>query len=176
MSATFRVAKIDEAALRAEAKRVLERVRAILPPHAEVLEVGSAAVPGVIGKGDIDLLARAPESHFLALRNALDGVFMRNPDQLSNAQYQGYLVPSDFDVAIQCTVLGGPYDDFEAFLEVLCEDADERAAYNALKRAWDGLPMDEYRVAKGQFVTRVLAKRAALRGGLEASFVESDQK
>ena len=161
MSATFRVAHIDEAALRAEAKRVLELVRAILPPHAEVLEVGSTAVPGVIGKGDIDLLARAPEAHFNALRDALDRLFTRNPDQLSNAQYQGYFVHSKLDVAIQCTVLGGPYDDFEAFLEVLRADEDERAAYNTLKRAWDGLPMDEYRAAKGQFVTRVLAKRAA---------------
>lgn len=176
MSAVFRIVSVDEAALRAEVARVLEHVRAVLPPHAEVLEVGSTAVSGVIGKGDIDLLARAPEAHFEALRDALDGLFPRNLDQLSNAQYQGYLVPSEFDAAIQCTVLGGPYDDFMAFLEVLREDAEARMAYNALKRSWDGRPMDEYRVAKGQFVTLALAKRAALLGVSARSFVESDQK
>jgi len=149
--------------LRLEVERVLGLVRAVIPPLAEVLEVGSTAVPGVIGKGDIDLHARAPKEHFDALRSALDGAFARNLDQLSDAAYQGYLVPSDLDVAIQCTVRGGPYDDFELFLEVLRADPVERAAYNELKRAWHGRPIDEYRAAKSEFISRALAKRALLR-------------
>lgn len=161
MTERFRLTALSDAALRAEVERVLALVRAVIPSDAEVLEVGSTAVPGVIGKGDIDLLARASEEHFDALRDALDAHFERNATQLSNAVYQGYLVPSMFDVAIQCTVRGGPYDDFEGFLQALREDPAEVRAYNALKREWDGRPMTEYRAAKAAFVERVLADRAA---------------
>lgn len=160
MTELFRLTTLSDAALRTEVERVLSLVRAVIPPGAEVLEVGSTAVPGVIGKGDIDLLARASHEHFDALRGALDAHFERNAGQLSNATYQGYLVPSSFDVAIQCTVRSGPYDDFEAFLHALREDPSEVSAYNELKRAWDGQSMAAYRVAKATFIERVLRKGA----------------
>ena len=157
----FVVRELPEAELREEVRRVLALVHEVLPASAEVREVGSTAVPGVIGKGDIDLLARAPKEHFDALRAALDARFERNPDQLSNAQYQGYRVLSTLDVAIQATVQGGPYDDFVEFLDALSSDPSEVRAYNALKRAWNGLPMSDYRLAKSAFIRRVLERRGA---------------
>lgn len=129
-----------------------------LVPEADVVEVGSTAIPGVIGKGDLDVLVRVPEGRFQATRQALDGAFPRNPEQLSNAIYQGYTVPSELDVAIQLTVAGGPYDDFLPFLEALRAEPELVQAYNALKRRWDGKPMDAYREAKSSFIQAVLAR------------------
>lgn len=155
MSERFLIAEIDPARLRAEAQRAIDLVQGAAP-WAEVFEVGSTAFPGVIGKGDIDLLARAPQADFGRTRRALDAALDRNPDQLSNARYQGYRVASALDVAVQLTVTGGPYDDFEPFLAALRADPAEVAAYNALKRRWHGQPMDAYRQAKRAFIGRVL--------------------
>jgi len=143
--------------LDAERARSLALVSEVAGPEAEVLEVGSTAVEGVIGKGDIDLLVRAPAEHFDTVRARLDAAFPRNPDQLSNDVYQGYTVDSPLDVAIQCTVTGGPFDDFEPFLVALRADPALVAAYNALKRRWDGQPMEAYRSAKRAFIEGVLA-------------------
>jgi GrpB-like predicted nucleotidyltransferase (UPF0157 family) len=143
--------------LASERDRVLGLLRSAVP-EAEVFEVGSTAVEGVIGKGDLDFLVRVAADAFPALLERLDAVLPRNPNQLSNEAYQGYLVPSPLDVAVQATVKGGPYDDFLAFLDALRADPALIAEYNALKREWHGRPMDAYREAKGAFVARALRR------------------
>ena len=147
------------AALDAERDRILAAVQAILPALAEVFEVGSTAVPGVIGKQDLDLLVRAPLEAFEATREALDQAFSRDPGQLSNEEYQGYRVQSPYDVAIQCTVKGSSYDTFLDFLDALRSAPERVEAYNALKRQWHGRDMDAYREAKAAFIQDVLKDR-----------------
>ncbi|MEZ4316870.1 MAG: FAD-dependent oxidoreductase [Myxococcota bacterium] len=156
--------------LSGERDRLLARLAALVP-DAEVLEVGSTAIPGCIGKGDLDVLVRAPAARFEAVRAALDAVFPRNPHQLSNAEYQGYTVPSELDVAIQCTVKGGPYDDFEPFLVALRGDPGLVRDYDALKRQWNGQPMDAYRAAKSAFIRGVLDGPEAVPESCEVAIV-----
>lgn len=60
---------------------------------------------------------------------------------------------------MQLTVRDGPYDQFIAFLDALCESPALVERYNALKRAWDGRPMDEYRRAKSELIAEVLRER-----------------
>lgn len=147
---------VAEAELARARDAALEQLRAALPAWADALEVGSTAVEGVLGKGDIDLLVRVPRARFEEARAIVDQLFERNPDQLSNDQYQGYLVPDELDVAVQLTVRDGPYDHFIAFLDALRASPELVERYNALKRAWDGEPMDEYRRAKARFIAEVL--------------------
>lgn len=149
-----RPADLDE-----ERDRVLAAVLAVVPREAEVFEVGSTAVPGVVGKQDIDLLVRAPLHAFARTRQALDAAFSRDPGQLSNEQYQGYRVTSPHDVAIQCTVKAGPHDTFLEFLEALRGSPELVDAYNALKMQWHGRDMDAYRGAKSAFIQAALAGR-----------------
>ena len=158
---------VEAALLARERARVVALVRAAVP-FGEVLEVGSTAVDGVIGKQDIDVMVRVPAAQFAAARTVLDRHFRRNATQISNAAYQGYLVDSALDAAIQLIVAGSGYDGFVAFLERLRADAGLREAYNALKRAWDGRPMDDYRAAKRAFIERVLEKE-------ESSFSEEKE-
>src|SRR5688500_5164049 len=115
----FSLRIVDPSELARARDAAIAPLRAALPGWAAVLEVGSTAVEGVIGKGDIDLLVRVPRERFEEARAIVDQLFARNPDQLSNEQYQGYLVPSDLDVAVQLTVRDGPYDSFVAFLDAL---------------------------------------------------------
>ena len=139
-----------------------KRLRSCLQQHmpsAWIHEVGSTAVPGVIGKQDLDFLVRVPASAFRTTRAQLDQLFPRHTEQLSNDSYQAYRVPSPIDVAIQLTIENGDYDTFLVFLERLRASATLRGAYNQLKRRYDGRPMDEYRDAKAAFVASVLAPR-----------------
>ncbi|UJR84006.1 GrpB family protein [Sandaracinus amylolyticus] len=155
----FHIGAIDPSEHARVRDEVLAQLSRALPSWAEALEVGSTAVPGVIGKGDIDLLVRVPRERFDDARAIVDRLFERNPRQLSNEQYQGYLVPSHLDVAIQLTVRGGPYDDFVAFLDALRASPSLVERYNALKREWDGREMDAYREAKSRFITEALSRR-----------------
>lgn len=155
----FHVVELDRATLEAERRRVLALLEGVAP-FFEVLEVGSTAVEGVIGKGDLDLLVRVSPSRFVEARALLDARLARNAAQFSDDAFQGYRVESPLDVAVQLTVSGGPYDDFERFLELLRADRSLREAYNELKRAWDGRPMDGYREAKRAFIEAALSPRA----------------
>jgi GrpB-like predicted nucleotidyltransferase (UPF0157 family) len=139
-----------------ERDRAIAAVRAVAP-HAEVFEVGSTAIEGVVGKQDIDLLVRVALEDFERTRALLDGAFERDAQQLSNELYQGYRVASPLDVALQFTVRGCRYDRFLLFIEALRDNPERIEAYNALKRRWHGQSMREYRVEKSAFIESVLA-------------------
>ena len=147
----FVLREVDRRALDAAFHDAVVTIHAVAP-WAEVLEVGSTSVPGMIGKGDLDVLVRCDEARFDDLLGALDRCYPRNPDQFSSPIYQGYTVPHGLDVALQVTVAGGPHDVFEAWLQVLTTQPDVRAAYEALKRRFDGGSMDAYRQAKAAFI------------------------
>src|SRR4051794_6883896 len=111
MTELFIIRQLSPELLEGETQRIVSLIRAAVP-EAEVFPVGSTAVPGVIGKQDIDVLVRVPLASFESTRQSLDAVFARNADQLSTSDFQGYVVDSPVDAAIQLTILGGPYDDF----------------------------------------------------------------
>lgn len=156
----FRVQHIEPNVLNAERIRILALIAECIAPEL-VHEVGSTAIPGVIGKQDLDFLVLVPPSEFQAARTRLDMSFIRNPEQLSNEVYQGYSVASKLDVSIQLTIEGGAHDTFLVFLRHLGESAELRDEYNLLKQAFDGRAMDEYREAKHDFIERVLSGMAA---------------
>jgi len=151
----FKVRRIDNRLLRAECDRILGLVKRSVP-FASVSEIGSTSVRGIIGKEDIDIIARVSPPRFAEARKLLDSLFSRNRRQLSDGQFQGYHVQSEFDVSVQLTIDGLRYEHFEGFAQMLRSDPDLRMAYNQLKADWDGRPMDEYRAAKSAFIARAL--------------------
>ncbi len=158
MTEVFRIIEIEQELLEKERAKAISLI-SIAVPAKYIFEVGSTAVDGLIGKEDLDFLVRVPATEFKSSRAALDACFARNPEQMSNDEYQGYKIASDHDVAIQLTVEGGPYDTFLKFMDQLRERPDLRRAYNELKRRFDGHAMSEYRDAKRDFVEGVLASR-----------------
>jgi len=154
--AVFRLQAPDLRGLRRERVRIVRWLREWLP-DAEVREVGSTAVPGVIGKQDLDFAVKVTADKFEEARTTLDKHFARNPDQLSDDCIPGYKVASSVDLALQLIVRDSAYDMFDAFLGLLRQDAVLRADYNQLKRQWDGQPMQAYRQAKAAFIARALS-------------------
>lgn len=155
MTELFYIKDIDPSTMMSERNRVLGILMEMVPGDG-VMEVGSSAVKGAIGKQDIDFLVRVNRDSFAGVRALLDARFDRNPNQLSNDEYQGYRVESPLDVAVQLTIRGGQYDHFDRFLDALRADPCRLEAYNALKRQWNGKPMDQYRLAKRAFIELTL--------------------
>jgi GrpB-like predicted nucleotidyltransferase (UPF0157 family) len=151
----FQICDLDRGTLQAERDRILLDIRAAIP-FASIMEVGSTAVDGVVGKQDLDFVVRVPLLRFEEARDILDKRFQRNQQQLSTAEYQGYLIPSFLDAAIQLIVEVGKHDNFERFLGLLRANGELRRAYNELKVAWNGRSMRGYRLAKESFIESAL--------------------
>lgn len=161
MEKIFYIQDIDPNTLSNERQRALTLLSGIIEKES-IHEIGSTAVNGIIGKQDLDFLVLVASADFTRTRNTLDTVFKRNSDQISNEHYQGYIVESNLDVAIQLTVLDGPYDNFLQFLERLRAQPELRAQYNELKQEHHGRSMRTYQDAKADFI------HAALNHGNEA--------
>ena len=147
MTELFFINELEEAEIDAERQRVLDLLWSILDDDW-VYEVGSTAVEGLIGKQDLDFLVRVPAHEFNHTRQLLDQALDRNPNQLTNDIYQGYMVKSELDVTVQLTVADGPHDTFLFFLRLLRSDPKLRKRYNELKRKFHGQAMTEYQKAK----------------------------
>ena len=153
----FQIREVDSELLERERNHVIRLLRRILPATA-IMEVGSTAVKGVVGKQDLDFLVQVPRGRFQRTRDILDRTLERDERQHSDHGFQGYRLPSAVGVAIQLTVKGGRHDVFERFLKLLRADPELRRAYNDLKLNWNLRSMNDYRAAKGEFIEKALKK------------------
>jgi GrpB-like predicted nucleotidyltransferase (UPF0157 family) len=140
--------------------RRFDEVRARLEvaiPDAEILHVGSTAVPGSLTKGDLDIQVRVSAEQFASVREKLAGFYAVNEGGFSGhdaISFEDY--GSDPHVGVHLTVRGGSGDVQAAFRDLLLASEALRQEYDELKRAYDGDSMEEYRLAKAEFVSRVL--------------------
>lgn len=159
---TFALAE-DQQDARARATRLFERVRAelerALPAGCEVLHVGATSIDGCLTKGDLDLVVRCEQPDFEQADKILAERFDRNSGSVRTATFSAFehhgTAP---EMGVQLTTKGGDLDVFHLFASALRRDPDLVTRYNALKRSYEGRPMDDYRTAKSAFVSSVLNK------------------
>ncbi|AHB48294.1 hypothetical protein W911_07655 [Hyphomicrobium nitrativorans NL23] len=152
----------DQGVARHAAVRLFECVekdlRALLPASADVRHVGATAVAACLTKGDLDVVVRVEADAFADADRALAARFARNEGSKRTACFSSFedsgTVPH---LGIQLTVQGGADDCFHLLTDALSADPALVEAYNALKRRFDGEPMEAYREAKGAFIRDVLA-------------------
>jgi GrpB-like predicted nucleotidyltransferase (UPF0157 family) len=140
---------------------------AALVPQAEVIHVGSTAIPGALTKGDVDLLVRVAAHEFDPVVRALRSVYAVHQPENWTATYASFVDPAAAGppVGVQLVVSGGEEDGFfEPFIEALEQDEALLAEYNALKRRLDGADYERYTREKGEFVEWVLSRSAARPG------------
>jgi GrpB-like predicted nucleotidyltransferase (UPF0157 family) len=152
-------ARAYEAAARLFA-RISDELKRTLPASAEILHVGATAVPGCLTKGDLDIVVRVPAPAFAAADAVLAARFTRNVGSRRTDTFSSFEdAQATPHLGIQLTVAGGEDDYFHLFVEALRREPELVARYNALKRGFDGKPMDAYRVAKGAFIAEALGRR-----------------
>jgi GrpB-like predicted nucleotidyltransferase (UPF0157 family) len=128
------------------------RIRARLP-LAEIRHTGGTSIPGVLTSGDVDLQVRVAPERFAQARDVLSELY--EPFHLDAWHEEGafYTAPgSEPQVEVALTAIGclddlhhGEAWDRIAASEKLIEQ------YNAMKRAHEGGPADEYLAAKRAF-------------------------
>ncbi|ODA66339.1 hypothetical protein A7A08_02737 [Methyloligella halotolerans] len=133
------------------------RLKQLLSDQAEILHIGATAIPGCLTKGDLDIVVRVAPDDFAAADQALSAHYARNSGSVRTGGFSAFEQPgSSPPLGIQLTALGGEYDVFHLFAERMREDPDLVVRYNALKRRFDGQPMEAYREAKSYFIRAVL--------------------
>ena len=141
--------------------RVATRLRELLPASADIRHIGATAIPGCLTKGDLDIVARVEQQDFAWSDQALANDFSRNTGSVRTDSFSAFEdATTSPHLGIQLTAVGGPYDFFHLFVDVLNQDPSLVASYNELKSRFNGRPMSEYREAKDNFVVEVLAKRS----------------
>jgi acyl-CoA thioester hydrolase len=161
-SEVFVIANVDAAAVAARFDDVKGRVEAAVA-FAVVEHVGATAVEGLASKGDLDVQVRVPRERFseavLALSTSpsfrLSAGAYLPPDGQSFDVVDEAGSDDDVPAAVHVTVEGSDADEQRVFRQLLRHDDDDRAAYAALKRAFNGRPMSDYRVEKAAFFARL---------------------
>jgi GrpB-like predicted nucleotidyltransferase (UPF0157 family) len=153
----------DQARARAEAEQLYERIAAdlkvLLPAAADIRHIGATAVPGCLTKGDLDIIVRVAAEAFVAADAALAMRFARNMGSKHTASFSSFEdATTTPHLGIQLATIGSEDDCFHPFVEALRQDPELVAQYNALKRQFDGKPMEIYRTAKSAFVRDVLSR------------------
>ena len=131
-----------------------------LLPSAEIEHVGSTAVPGCIGKGDIDVLVRVAEPDFAPAAATLDAVLARSSRNDATDTYVEYDWEQDgVSASVQLVVVGTLLDDrFRGFKSVLLGDPRAVERYNSFKASCAGMPMEQYRERKRKLIDELLAE------------------
>lgn len=131
------------------------RIESVLP-HAEVLHVGSTAIPGTLTKGDVDLQVRVLQTDFQTAVKQLHNFYQLNEGSIKTADFRAFEDDSQaLPLGIQLTVIDSEYDFFWKFTQILNENENLRKAYDDLKLKFDGQSMAKYRQAKEAFFAEI---------------------
>lgn len=139
-------------------KKLFGRIRSELLdkfPNADIQDMGSTSVPGLLTKGDLDINMRVDKEDFAAAVEYLKTKY--HPHQLGNwsdgfASFSDGEGNNELPLGIQVTVKGHEEDKFLRQRDLLASRPDLIAKYNKLKQEYNGREMDEYRQAKWRFI------------------------
>ncbi len=164
--AAERVHFVPEEARRAQAAVAFEthrqRLGALLP-NAEIHHVGSTAVPGSWTKGDLDIQVRVRPDELARADAVLARHYARNEASDRTRTFSSFKDDgSSPALGIQLTAMGGAEDHFCFLRDYLNAHPEANAHYNALKRRFEGAPMQEYRAAKAIFLAGLIEKKQPL--------------
>ncbi|MGE0115793.1 MAG: GrpB family protein [Steroidobacteraceae bacterium] len=161
MSSTVRFSNAPE--IFATAERLFLDVKARLQrmlPDAEIMHVGSTAIPGALTKGDLDIVVRVAPAYFKEADRQLANLFDRNAGSLRNEEFSAFQdVASNPELGIQLVVKGASDDHFLLWRQLLEQSLELRQAYDELKMRFEGAEMEAYRAAKAIFIETHLGLR-----------------
>jgi GrpB-like predicted nucleotidyltransferase (UPF0157 family) len=134
-----------------------------LAPAAIIEHVGSTSLPDGLTKGDLDVQVRMRAEDFDDACRALASIYADNPGGFTDRGRSFKDDSSDPPLGVHVTIIGGPSDIQSKQRDLLRRRPALRAAYDELKRGFDGGDMDAYREAKDVFFTRLAADAVTSR-------------
>ncbi|MGM3273703.1 GrpB family protein [Ralstonia sp. 24A2] len=129
-----------------------------LPPSADIVHIGSTAIPGCLTKGDLDVCVRVNREDVARVDALLATGYARNTGSFRSAEFSAFKDDNHHPpLGVQLVARGSELDVFVRFRDCLLRDPALVGAFNALKVACTGQPMDVYRRTKADFIARVLS-------------------
>lgn len=131
-----------------------------LVPGTNIEHIGSTAIPGLLTKGDLDILVRVSVSQFhVAIEQLKQRYKVAQPHNWTDTFASFKDDSGEIPVGIQLVVNGGAEDVmFRRHQALLKGDAALRQAYNALKQRFEGRSGDDYWQAKDAFFKKLASK------------------
>ena len=146
----------EEAIREAVAEAFAEHRRTIeaLVPAAVIEHIGATSVPGSLTKGGLDLLVSVPAERFeQAAREMEERYEIHQPEDWTET-FASFKAPEGgIPIGVQLVVADSRDERlFIEWRELLVNEPDVLAEYNALKRSQSGADPDSYVAAKGRFI------------------------
>ncbi len=135
--------------------QVESQLRAVLP-RAVIVHVGGTSLPDGLTRGDLDIQVRVRSEDFEDACHAVSALYEDNAGGFTDQGHSFKSDASDPPLGVHVTVIDGPSDIQHRQRDLLRARPDLRAAYDALKRRFDGGEMSAYREAKARFFDRLL--------------------
>jgi len=126
-------------------------------PDADIQHVGSTAIPNSLTKGDVDIQVRVKSDHFFTAVEKLSNLYDINDGSVKTEQFRAFEDETENpSLGVQLTVKGSEYDFFWKFRDVLIMNDTYREKYDNLKIKYEGIDMERYRDAKGEFFDKIM--------------------
>jgi GrpB-like predicted nucleotidyltransferase (UPF0157 family) len=125
----------------------------IIQPNVDIQHVGSCAIPGAIGKFDVDIQIRVSKNDFASALEILKEKYIAKHLELWTDEFAIFLNPDpSVDIDYLLTVFDSRYDDFYRTRDYLISHPEKLREYNELKMKFEGKLYHEYRKAKQKFL------------------------
>lgn len=128
-----------------------KELEAILP-KVDIQQVGSGAVPGMIGKFDVDIQIRTTIEQFKEVVLILHKQYTPKHPDIWTDDFVIFSNNKEYLIDIIVTVINSKYDDFYRVRDALIANPNLLKEYNELKRQYEGKSYGEYRNAKIAFL------------------------
>jgi GrpB-like predicted nucleotidyltransferase (UPF0157 family) len=124
-----------------------------LLPVVDIQHVGSCAIPGAIGKFDIDIQIRVEAGQFEEVVDIMKlYYFPKHPEWLWNNNLAVFKNKDGIQIDYLVTVKNAREDDYYRVRDYFISHPERLKQYNELKLKYEGKPYAEYRKAKGEFL------------------------
>lgn len=129
-----------------------------LIPDCDIQHIGSTAVPGMLTKGDLDILVRVKADQFLSAREKLETAYKIDQGNPPTETYTGFEANQpNLPIGVQLVTIDSPEDvTFLKVRNMLLKSRELRDRFNALKMQFEGKDNAEYRKAKAEFLHYLL--------------------
>lgn len=147
-----------------QARPIFKKIKAELIrlfPSADIQDMGSTAIPGLLTKGDLDINLRGDRQDFNQAVNYLKKHYKTIQLHNWNDGFASFEDESSYDlpVGIQVTVKNHKEDKFLKQRQLLESSPKLVNKYNKIKKSHHGKEMDEYRKAKWEFIEEFLEEK-----------------
>ncbi len=124
----------------------------VILPKVDIQHVGSCAIPGAIGKFDIDVQIRVTKDQFNDVVDIMHKHYEPKHPEIWTDEFVAFSNNKDFLIDLVVTIIDYNKDDFYRVRDALIDNPELLKEYNEMKMQFEGKLYGDYRKAKIEFL------------------------